>query len=193
MTAPNATVTPPPSPAAGDRTQSAVPEYLLAPLRRWRLTLACLLLSALVAAAVAYRYGQRVWQAEGTIIYTPLSLGALAHGDYTPPNPQTLITLVKAPQRFQKVIDDLELPVSAQTLERNLKVSQQPNVDAVRLSLDWADPDVACAILDRLTESYVRDTVELRRAKLQEALALIRAERETLPVSYTHLTLPTKA
>ena len=166
--------------AVTDRTPSRVPDYLFAPLRRWRITLACLLLSALVAVAVARRYGQNVWQAEGTIIYTPLSLGGLSPGDYAPPNPQTLISLVKSPQRLQKVIDDLELPVSAQTLERNLKVNQQPNVDAVRLSIEWPDPDVGRAIIDRLTESYIRDTVEMRRVKLQEALALLQAERETL-------------
>jgi hypothetical protein len=166
--------------ATADRTESRIPDYLFAPLRRWRITLVCALVSALAAVAVAQRYGQRVWQAEATVIYTPLSLGGLSPGDYTAPNPQTLISLVKSPQRLQQVIDELELPVSAEALERTLKVNQQANVDAVRLSVEWPDPDVGRAILDRLAESYIRDTVEMRRAKLGEALALLKAERESL-------------
>jgi Mrp family chromosome partitioning ATPase len=161
-----------------DGSEHRIPEYLFAPVRRWRLTLVCLALSALVAVGIAYRYGQKVWQVEGTIIYTPLSLGG-GTSDYTPPSPQTLISLVKSPQRLQKVVDELQLPVPARTLERSLKANQQANVDAVRLSLEWSDPDVGRAIIDRLAEAYIRDTVELRRAKIQETLALLRAERET--------------
>jgi Mrp family chromosome partitioning ATPase/uncharacterized protein involved in exopolysaccharide biosynthesis len=169
-----------PSPqSSDDRTEARIPDYLLAPLRRWRLTLACLVLSAFVAAGVAYRYGQRVWQVEGTILYTPLSSAGLSHGDYTPPNPQTLISLVKSSQRCQKVIDELGLPVSARTLDRSLKVNQQANVDAVRLSLAWPDPETGRAIVDRLTEAYIQDMAELRRVKIRETLALLEAGRAT--------------
>jgi Mrp family chromosome partitioning ATPase/uncharacterized protein involved in exopolysaccharide biosynthesis len=178
MTPPNGKPTPP-RPVA-DHGESRIPEYLLAPLRRWRVALACALVAGCAAIAVAYRYGQNVWPVEGTIIYTPLPLGGLAAADYAPPNPQTLISLVKSPQRLQQVIDELELPATAKTLERSLQVSPQPNADTVRVSLEWPDADVGRAILDRLTRTYIRDMADLRRAKLGETLPLLQAERRTL-------------
>ena len=44
---------------------------------------------------MAYRYGRKVWQVEGGVIYTPLGSAAVAQGDYSPPSPQTLMSLVK--------------------------------------------------------------------------------------------------
>lgn len=158
-----------------DRSE-ALPAFLSAPLRRWKITLFCFIFSATAAATVALTCSQKLWPVEGTIIYTPLSLGGLSHGDYTPPSPQTLISLVKSPQRLEQVARDLNLPVSVRTLERSLKVNQQANVDAVRLSVDWPDPEAGRAIVDRLMDAYIRDTSELRRAKIRETLTVLQNE-----------------
>ncbi|VTU01967.1 ---NA--- : ATPase involved in chromosome partitioning OS=Sphaerochaeta pleomorpha (strain ATCC BAA-1885 / DSM 22778 / Grapes) GN=SpiGrapes_2247 PE=4 SV=1: Wzz [Gemmataceae bacterium] len=178
-----------------------VPEYLWAPLRRWKLTLLCVAASALAAGAAAARFSQHLWPVETTIVYTPLALGG--HGDYTPPSPQTLISLVKSQQRLEKVARELDLPVPARTLDRAVKVTQQPNVDAVRLSIDWPDPDAGRAIVDRVADEYIRDTAAMRRDQIQQALAMLRSEQagharalaearaayEALPERVTHARL----
>jgi Mrp family chromosome partitioning ATPase len=155
-----------------------LPDCVFAPLRRWPVTLACLLLSAAAAAGVAKRYGQQTWPVEGVVIHTPLSAGGLSSGDYTPPNPQTLMSLLDSPQRLQQVANDLALPVSGRGLERHLKVNLPANADAARVSLDWPDPDAGRAIVDHLLAVFIRDTLEMRRARVEESLAMLRAERE---------------
>jgi Mrp family chromosome partitioning ATPase len=152
-----------------------VPEFLWAPLRLWKLTLLCVAASALAAGAAAARFSQHLWPVETTIVYTPLALGG--HADYTPPSPQTLISLVKSQQRLEKVARELDLPVPARTLDRAVKVTQQPNVDAVRLSIDWPDADAGRAIVDRIADEYIRDTAALRRDQIQQALAMLRSEQ----------------
>lgn len=161
---------------ASNSKEAVLPAYLAAPIRRWKLTLSCFLLSAIVAAGVALFGSQKLWPVEGTIIYTPVSVGVLSQGDYTPPSPQTLISLVKSTQRLEKVVRDLDLPVSARTLERALKVNQQANVDAVRLSIEWPDPETGRAIIDRLMEAYISETADLRRAKIRETLTVVQSE-----------------
>jgi Mrp family chromosome partitioning ATPase len=160
-------------PDAGQR----LPEPLLAPIKRWRLTLACLMVSAVAAAGVAAMYGQKLWLVEGTVVYTPLPIGDAGRGDYTPPSPQTMISLIKSPQRLERVVADLGLPTTGRVLDRSLKVNQQPNVDAVRLSLEWPDPHAGRAIVDRLVELYVQDMAEFRRRKVDESTGLLQAER----------------
>lgn len=152
-----------------------VPDYLWAPLRRWKLTLLCAAAAAVAAGAAAARFSQQLWPVETTIVYTPLALGG--HTDYAPPSPQTLISLVKSQQRLEKVARELELSVSARVLDRAVKVNQQPNVDAVRLAIDWPDPDAGRAIVDRVADEYIHDTAALRRDQIQQALAMLRAEQ----------------
>ena len=50
----------------------------------------------------------------------------------------------------EAVVRDLNLPVSPQALDRNLRVNKPVNADAVSLVLEWPDPEVAAAIVNGL-------------------------------------------
>lgn len=152
-------------------------DYWSAPLRRWPLTLAGLLVSVAAGAGVAHLYGQKLWQVEGTIIYTPLPIAESHRADYTPPSPKTLLALVRSPQRLEGVVQELGLPVSARSLDGRVKTTPHATADAVTLTLDWHDPAVGREIVDRLMQAHIRDVAALRRDKIREGLTMLAAER----------------
>src|SRR3954467_10049268 len=100
--------------------RSAESPYWTAPLRRWPVTLVCCALAAAAAYGVAKAYGQNHWQVEGTLVHTPVPVAEELRGDYSPPSPQTLVSLAKSPAALEQVTQDLKLPVSAQALDRCL-------------------------------------------------------------------------
>ncbi len=155
---------------------NGVGSLLTAPLRRWPVTLGCAVICAGLAAAAAKEYGQNHWRVEGSLIYSPLAVAEPIRNDYESPNPQTLLTLVKSPRSLDAVIRELDLPVSARSLDRSLKVNKPYNADSVTLQLDWPDPAQGKKIVDRLMAIHADEVVALRQEKVKASLALLRAE-----------------
>ena len=72
-------------------------------LRHWRWTLACGLVCGAFAWVVGDRFKQSTWQAEGTMIYTPLALPENQKSVYSPPNLETLTNLMKSTSNLEKL------------------------------------------------------------------------------------------
>lgn len=155
----------------------AGPPPWTAPLRRWPVTLVCCALAAAAAYGVAKAYGQNHWQVEGTLVHTPVPVAEELRGDYSPPSPQTLVSLAKSPAALEEVTRELQLPVSAQALDRCLRVNKPVNADAVSLVLEWPDPEAGCAIVNALMAHQAREAAALRREAAKARLNELRSEQ----------------
>ena len=177
----NTNVALPPHPIAPlavvDPPRPAGPSPWAAPVRRWPVTLACCALATAAGYTVAKSYGQSHWQIEGTLVHTPVPVGEELRGDYAPPSAQTLVSLAKSPAALEGVTRDLALPVSAQALDRCLRVNKPVNADAVSLVLEWPDPEAGCAIVNRLMARHAEEAAGLRRGAARARLAELRAEQ----------------
>ena len=149
-----------------------------APVQWWKLTLVGVAVSAVAAWTTASQYGQNFWQIEGTLIHTPLPCAEPLGATYTPPSPQTLITLVKSPRSLESVTRELHLPVPPKAVDRCLKVVKPYNADSVSLVLEWPDPEVGKRIVDRLMDLHAGEVATLRSEKVKEGNTFLQKECE---------------
>ena len=80
---------------------------------------------------------------------------------------------------------------------RGASIDDEPDVELAQTALERAKGQLRKIVGDQLsvrftpTLSFVHDTVPEASAHMEELLAKARAQDEAVPVSYTHLTLPT--
>src|SRR5262245_28169501 len=138
---------------------------LRVPLRRWKLSLACAVLSGVVAAAVGLLYSQKFYRAEGVLLYTPLPLPESLKNVYNPQKMESLISIIKSTRNLETLISEFELGLTPEVLSKKIVVAQVPRTETVSITLDWGDQDTGEAIVNRLMELHIQHVVSIQRDK----------------------------
>ncbi len=191
----------PPDPyAEAPADNKAVPPGLLAqalqiPLRRWPLSLACVLISAVIAAIVGMMVREELYEVTGVLLYRPPGGGQSELSElYRPPSTETLVGTIDSPQDMNILVEKFHLKMTAEALGKQIKYEQNPpRSQRVEVKLKWGDAKEGAAIVNELMELHskrVRDsleplqkdslrTVEGRRKDAEEKLEIANREFET--------------
>ena len=123
----------------------------------------------------------------GTTIWSPLASGALT-GKYLDGIPEGSRATLKGYEWLKKHMIDSERGQARMDKVRNLKpIADELGVSLSKMSIAWCllNPNVSTVILGASKVDQLKENLE--------ALEVVPLLTEDIPVSYTHLTLPTKA
>ena len=95
---------------------------------------------------------------------------------------ETYNVIMKSPAILDKVIEKLNLDISATELTNKITVASEQNSQVVNVSVTDEDPHMAAKIANTTAEIFKEEIVEI-----------MNVDNVSIPVSYTHLTLPTMA
>lgn len=139
--------------------------------RNWKLIPVPLLLGVLLAVGGSSTLMRSSWDASGVMLYTPLPITESQKGLYPQPDIATLLALLKSPAVIGPLRDDLGLDVPVGLLEKVIKVTAPRNVQAVTVSVAWAEPEMAARMVNLLMERYIEQMRVYRRARSGTTLA----------------------
>ena len=138
-------------------------------LKRWKLLTVCLIVASGVAFWMVKTYGRPMWRAEGSLYYSP-NYSFANKRLYTPPNIQTMISLVKSPELLEQVRKERNLNVSSDQMQNRLTVNVLRQSDIISIQFDWPDREEGEAIARRVQELAIVRFDDLRSKLSKESL-----------------------
>jgi uncharacterized protein involved in exopolysaccharide biosynthesis len=159
----------------GPRTPGPLARALRIPLRRWRLSVAFVLLSAVTALLAGYAFRQKTYNAECILVYTPPPQSEFLKAVYTPAKVETLETLIDSQDNLMALKQEYDLALTTEVLKKKIKVTPAVRTESVTITLAWGDPVVGAAMLNRLAELHVQQVRRIRQAKTEENIEGVRA------------------
>lgn len=163
----------------GPRALQNVVRFLLTALaRNWRRLPLPLAVGAALTTAAAYTLSRQSWESSGVMIYSPLPVPEPQKGLFPQPDLPTLVTLVRSPSVLAALREEYNLSLPLPVLEKAFKVTSQRNTQTVTVSLQWAEPEMAARLTNRLMEKFIDLIRTYRRQKAAGNLADYEARLE---------------
>jgi hypothetical protein len=150
------------------------------PLRRWKLSLLFVAVSAAGAFWAGKTLSQTTYRAEGQFLYRPAQLPDDLKAVYTPPNKPTVLEMLKSTlPHYQRLAEEFNLSLPPQNLAFLFNVKDKvEDSEAIDLSLEWGDAEQAAAMVNRLRELLDEQVAELRRVPVRKVLASTEQSRD---------------
>jgi Mrp family chromosome partitioning ATPase len=161
---------------ARDLPPSLIASALRAPLRHWPLSLAAVVACGAIAVVAGIAFSAKSWKAEGVLLYTPLPDSESLKRSYNPEKLESFIALIKSTDDLETLRQEFDLPLTAEVLEKQIKVEQVPRSQAVMVSLEWGDRTTGAAIVNRLMELHIRHVANIQKGKTAEIVATLQAQ-----------------
>lgn len=140
------------------------------PLRRWRLTLGCVLVSAVVAFVIGEIFSKPNWKAEGTLLYTGLPMSEEQRKLYNQPKLESLMELVKSENVLEKLGKEFDLAIPTSTLKRIFKVERTNESETISVALEWQEADRGAAMVNELMKLFIDHVATLRKDTLDTSI-----------------------
>jgi Mrp family chromosome partitioning ATPase len=156
-----------------------------APLRRWPLSLAGILVGAAFAVLAGLAFSEKSWKAEGVLVYSPVPLPESRKGSYSPQKLETLIAIIKATSDLETLRQEFDLAMTVEVLNKKIKVEQEPRSEKVSVSLEWGDRDTGTAIVNRLMELHTRHVNSIQKGKTTEMMLTLQSQLQEYQTSGT--------
>jgi hypothetical protein len=139
-------------------------------IKRRRLLVVWMLATAAVAFAVVKTFGRPTWKAEASLYYSP-DYSYSNRRLYTPPNIQTMLSLIKSAEVVEKLRAEKGLDASVDTIQNRLTVSVMRQSDVITVSLEWPDRAQAEELADLILNLSIEQYEHLRAKLSKQALA----------------------
>jgi len=123
---------------------------------------------SLVAGYATWHFYADRHEYTGTILHTPLPSAETSRLLLPTNDLKSLVSLVKAPESMQAVVQLEHLDISTNTLADRLDVKNPAGSPMVVVSLKWRGQGDGTAILNRVLEQFVVRAGELRRKRTEE-------------------------
>ena len=110
------------------------------------MTLACAVVSMLIAAAVVLKFGEKTWRLEGSFVYSPLALTDTQKSVFMPMSVDTHLDLIKSRKIFTTLREEFALTIPLDILrDRFFKIEKSRGSDKVAVMLNWPDGEAGSA------------------------------------------------
>jgi capsular polysaccharide biosynthesis protein len=137
---------------------------------QWRLMILPLLFGIGLAVGAGLYLGKQSWEASGVMMYTPLPIPESQKGLFQQHDLQTLVSLVKSPSVMASVREELDLEIPIAAMDKFYKVTAPRNQQAVTVTVQWAEANMAARMTNTLMERYIDQIREYRRKKANDNL-----------------------
>jgi len=134
---------------------------LVSIVRQRRFIAGAILVSALVALAVALWLGAPVYQAQSVLLYHPDTEG---RNNDPALSVQTQSNMVLLDTNLEETRRKLDIPVTLKQLESACTVRTQPNTALLMIDVLWKEPDVAARIANTLRDVYRANQQKVRQS-----------------------------
>src|SRR5262249_52500963 len=145
------------------------------PLRRWKLSLVCLLISAAVAFLAGLLFSKKAWHTEGTLVYSPLDIPEVLKKDgiLGVQSAQTLMDRAKSQEIFEELRGEFGLGIPPEVLGLLFQMPPPTVADSnvLVVSLDWEDGEQGAALLNRFMEIHSKRLAADRKRRLDGVMA----------------------
>jgi hypothetical protein len=141
------------------------------PLRRWRLSACCLLLSAGIALVIGLAFRQKSYNVECVLVYTPPPQSEELKNVYTSSKVETLEKLIDSQDNLMALKEERQLPLSVEVLRKKIKVDPGLRSEAAVVTLTWGEPNEGADMLNRLAELHIRQVRRIRRDRTEKSVA----------------------
>lgn len=137
--------------------------------KRWRALFVCLLLSAGIAAGIAYRFARESAKVSTKLLHTglPIPTGPRM---YEPLQVGAAEALIASPENLNRIIQMHGLNVSPAVLGMLIEF-KPPRAGVVEMALTWESPQKTVEILEDLNELFIEQVAEQRKQTLQDYIA----------------------
>lgn len=134
---------------------------------RWKYNLFCALLGACAALPIGLKYGSKTWTYTAMLMHNR-NMAASPH--YVTPDVQTIATLAKSPDVLAELSREFQLNVPLKALDESLHAEVPLGSNAIAVSLEWGDPKLAQAMLDRMLTLF---TARVDKLRIENAKRLV--------------------
>ena len=137
-------------------------------VRRWKLLVGILLVSAILGAAAAVMLGSQTFEAETIVLYM-MPERTNDPTNRVPPL-STQVQMVKINSNLDAVRDKLKLDTSLKALRDSFEVRIEKKTALVYISARWKTPKTAANLANTLRDVFVASQLELRRGETEREL-----------------------
>jgi len=139
-------------------------------MRRWKLVAAGAVLCGVLAAGIALAMGQKIYVAEGTLLYTSPPAPESVKGVYTPPRFDTLKDLVTSSDLLEALAREQKMAIPPAIMKKLIKVDVPFNTEKVAVTLEWPDSDQGAEMVNSLMRLYIERVAASRKSTLTNQL-----------------------
>jgi predicted nucleic acid-binding Zn-ribbon protein len=139
--------------------------------QRWRWVLAACVPCALLAVGMGLLFGQKMYVAEGTLLYHAPPVPESVKGVYTPSSFQTLADLVKSPNNLEALAAEFQLRIPPAVFAKLIEVKTGYNTEKITVRLEWPERDQSAALVNKLMDIYIAQVAAIRRSTLESQYA----------------------
>ncbi len=143
---------------------------IVALTRRWRWLAIAAVVGVVLGQLLAGMLGKQSWEANGTLLYTPLPIPEAQKGLYVQPDLPTLVSLMKSPHVLDGLLKEFELPIPASLLDKLFKVTAPRSTSTVTVNFVWGEADLGAKLTNRMMERFIDSVQENRAVKLAQYL-----------------------
>ncbi|MDD3472246.1 MAG: hypothetical protein PHS86_05655 [Syntrophaceae bacterium] len=142
-------------------------------VRRWKLLVAILIVSAFLGGVAAKFLGSQTFEAETILLYM-IPERTNDPTNRTPPL-STQVQMVKINSNLETVIERLKLDTSVKNLRKAVEVRIEKKTSLVYISVHWNSARLAAEIANTLRDVYVASQLDLRRGDTERELKEVEA------------------
>jgi uncharacterized protein involved in exopolysaccharide biosynthesis len=145
--------------------------------KRKKLVAIWLLVTALVTGAVVFQFAKPVYRAEGKYSYRP-NYNRGPKPVYTPPNIQSALQILKAPEVMEAVRQRHAPDVSKEQFSKDLKIEVSRQSEFIDVAYDHPDSQVAAAVANDFMAEGVKYFDKVRVESTREAIEKLTRDRD---------------
>ncbi|MDD2235035.1 MAG: Wzz/FepE/Etk N-terminal domain-containing protein [Desulfitobacteriaceae bacterium] len=159
--------------------------------KRWLLIVVLPLVAAIISGVVSFYFLKPVYQASATLIVgqkvsdssETLTAERMLNYNMLMANQllaRTYETIAKSRTVEQKVLQELELPLTIAELDSLISINQIKNTEVLKISVNNKDPEMAALIANTLVEQFSKTVMQIK--KIDSVGILDKAVTPTSPI-----------
>jgi hypothetical protein len=168
----------PPPPAGPAQPPSLVAVFAREVRKRKTLALVWALATVVVTAAVVFLFARPLYRAEGKYVYLPNYRAGGARPIYTPPNIQSAVQILKAPEVLEPVRQRHLPDVSKEQFAKDVRIEVARQSEFIDVGFDHPDAKVATAVASEIMTEGLKHFADERVRVAADGIAQLRKDRE---------------
>jgi Mrp family chromosome partitioning ATPase len=141
---------------------------LIGLIRRWKIFVAAVLLSAALGCIAAFTLGKRTFAAETILLYK-VPEQKTEPGGLTPPV-STRVWMVKIPPNLRQVAEKLKLDMDPKNLADLFDVRVEKRTSLVFIKAQWDSPRMAADLANTLRDVFLANQMELLKSDAEKEM-----------------------
>lgn len=153
--------------------------------KRWKLIMLLTLIAALISGTISYFFLTPVYQASTQILVNQKQTENPLDSTQIQSNIDMINTysvIIKSPAILEMVIDDLELPQSADQLSQKITINSQENSQVFSLTIQDSNPSKAVEIANGVSGTFQKEIKDIMNVDNVSILAKAELKENPTPV-----------